>query len=178
MPSTVIINTNGGFTHQTPGTLKRFTIKEFEPYLHSYRNRWSLLFGSQDKNITSKLPLWVVQDTPAKEPDPSSYMPQIGGWQSVTGKQWKINTTADPCGGNVDLDSFIPSSIKIVANGPPDPPVQGYSCQTTADGLRYRLCNSTDPSCTVIGQYPIGTMVEFKCQVTSQQSIVGDWTTP
>ena len=135
------------------------------------------MFGSQAKNIASQLPLWVAQATPTQEPDPSLYNPHIGGWnKNVTGKQWAFNTSAGSCGGYVDLDSFIPTSIKTVANGPPDPLVQGYSCQTTVDGLRYRLCASTDPSCTAIGQYPIGTMVEFKCQVTGQ-NIVGDWTT-
>jgi hypothetical protein len=95
------------------------------------------------------------------------------------GKQWMKNTRAAPCNGNVDLDSFSFSSVKEVASGPPNPPVQGYSCKTTGDGLRYRLCPSTDASCTPMGQYPIGTMVEFKCSVPSDDGkiINGDWNT-
>jgi hypothetical protein len=87
-----------------------------------------------------------------------------------------IQIHAVPRKGSVDLDSFVLSLIVEVASGPPNPLVRGYSCETTTDSLRYRLCASTDPNCPVIGEYPIGTMVESTCQTTSDL-VNGDWST-
>jgi hypothetical protein len=134
-------------------------------------------------DIASTLPLWVAQDFPEADPSPIQYAPLIGGWKYATGRQWKTETKdtcvihAPPCNGSVDLDSFLPSSVNSVDIGLPDPPIQGYSCQTTADGLRYRTCANTTSSCPVVGRYPVGTLVEFKCQALGE-SITGDWITP
>jgi hypothetical protein len=138
------------------------------------------MFGSHDKDIASDLPLWVVEDD--SDPDLLQItQPLIGGWKSAVGKQWKTQTDkdplihADPCSGSVDLDSFALSELPI-ASSPTGGLGQLSSCITTADGVRYRLCPNTGASCVAVGQYPIGTSVDFVCQTPGEQ-INGGWST-
>ena len=152
-------------------------------YLHNlipHRDIWKQIFGSNDVEIASNLPLWISEDD--YNDDPLAYQkPLIGNWKSVVGKQWRLqtqndpNVSPDPCKGSVDLDSFALTEVPIDPSAL-TPPSHMFSCKTTVDGLRYRLCPNTTLSCTAVGQYPIGTMVDFTCQ-TMGEPINGDWDT-
>jgi hypothetical protein len=68
------------------------------------------------------------------------------------------------------IDSYQPHGLTVPALPGP------RSCKTTGDGVRYRTCPNTTQSCPAMGQYPIGTLVDFTCQTTGEQ-INGNWNT-
>jgi len=83
-------------------------------YFQSCRGQWADLFGTRNATIAPDLPLWAVQDDQNPDFDLKELM---GGWTSAIAKQYNIGyfdkegeyimVHADPCGGNVDLDTFL-----------------------------------------------------------------------
>lgn len=138
-----------------------------------YSGSWGEIFGSSGTEIATDLPLWIVQD--GGDPDLSKHYPLIGGWPYATGKQWNLQTDAYPCGGTVDLDSFaLSDEPKVLSTG--SGLGQLSSCKTTSDGLKYRSCPKISTDCVAMGQYPIGTSVDFICKTPGDQ-VFGDWST-
>ncbi len=149
-----------------------------------HRGTWGRIFGNNDRKLATDLPLWISwNDHNPALPNTNPPKPDrlIGGWPTAVAKQYRAETSAEPtihagpCGGSVDLDSFALTEVPLDPSAY-TPPAHHFSCKTTADGLRYRLCANTGPSCPAMGQYPLGTMVDFTCQTTGQL-IGGDWST-
>jgi hypothetical protein len=140
---------------------------------------WNTIFGDPNVIVAPDLPLWVSQVNKPLDPHLETYKP-FGGWEFATIRQWNISTDSNrpnparPCGGDVDQDTFkFQLEIPSHKQGP-------QTCKTTADGLRYRTCQTTKPStgpnCVAMGQFPLGKMVSFTCK-TEGQPINGDWNT-
>lgn len=160
--------------------VRAYPKKRFAQANASSRQKWASLFGSGNVPIAPDLPFWAVDN--GNGPDPSRISPLVGGWTHVAAVQWDTEIPggpaipAAPCyGSSVDLDSFDPASQPIVSS-PTSTLGHFPSCKTTADGLRYRLCAYATESCPAMGQYAIGTLVDFTCKVTGEQ-IYGDWNT-
>ncbi|KAI9767112.1 MAG: hypothetical protein M1840_005901 [Geoglossum simile] len=78
--------------------------------IYANGNEWSSLFPSRDSDIGSDLPLWAVQDD--GNPGVATVTTFMGGWKTALAKQYLLPgngppVPAAPCGGSVDLDSFL-----------------------------------------------------------------------
>lgn len=147
-------------------------------------SKWKDLFGDSSHPIATHLPFWAADNT-GNDPSMLTYMrPLVGGWQNIVAKQYftqdptlgdKGKIQAAGCGTSVDLDSFDPAYQQLISSGgsglgQPQP------CKTTGDGLRYRTCPHVTANCVAMGQYSLGTLVDFICQ-TPGDPVTGNWNT-